>query len=73
MTPWPSVVPLPEASQPASVAVGRKVPVMPILELMPTSEDAETTPAVRNAWLAAGASLIDFTKVPALTPADAGQ
>ena len=40
---------------------------------MPASEVARTTPAVTSVWLAAGAEVIDLTKVLAGTPVAAGQ
>ena len=61
----PSTLPLPLASQPASVGVGMKRPVLPASEVAPASVVALTTPAVTRLWLGAATSLNDLTKVPA--------
>ena len=66
-------MPLPTASQPPSVAFGMNTPVLPTIELVPTSPVAWTTPAVSNDWLVAGAAMIDCTYVLAGTPIAAGQ
>ena len=73
MKPWLSITPLPALSQPLSVAVGMKAPVLPVHELGPASLSACTTPAVTSDWFDAAAMVIDLTRVLAATPVAAGQ
>ena len=64
----PSTVPLPLTSQPESVAVGKKTPVLPVSELAPASEFAPTTPEVSSVWFGAATSVNDLAKVSTAMP-----
>ena len=61
MTPVPSTVPLPAVNQPDRVAVGMNTPVLPIIELAPTSDAPSSTPAVTSVVLGDATSANDLT------------